>query len=76
LVAAELERRWNEKLEELKRAKKNLTNAEIERCNISDEEKGKILELGERFSEVWENQHCSNSLRKPKYGRITIALML
>jgi DNA invertase Pin-like site-specific DNA recombinase len=64
LVAAELERRWNEKLEELKRAKKNLTNAEIERCNISDEEKEKILDLGERFSEVWENQHCSNSLRK------------
>jgi len=64
LVAAELERRWNEKLEELERAKKNLTNAEIERCNISDEEKEKILDLGERFSEVWENQHCSNSLRK------------
>jgi hypothetical protein len=39
LVAAELERRWNEKLEELEQAKKNLTNAEIEKCNISDEER-------------------------------------
>ena len=64
LVAAELERRWNEKLEELERAKKNLTNAEIEKCSISDEEKEKILALGENFSKVWENQHCSNALRK------------
>ena len=64
LVAAELERRWNEKLEELEQAKKNLTNAEIEKCSISDEEKRKILALGESFSEVWENQHCSNALRK------------
>jgi hypothetical protein len=64
LVAAELERRWNEKLEELEQAKKNLTNAEIEKCNISDEEKEKILALGEKFSEVWENHHCSNALRK------------
>jgi hypothetical protein len=64
LVAGELERRWNEKLVELESAKKSLTNAEKERCNISDEEKGKILALGDNFSKVWENQNCSNSLRK------------
>jgi DNA invertase Pin-like site-specific DNA recombinase len=64
LVAAELERRWNEKLEELEDAKKSLANVESERCNISDEEKSKIFALGERFSEAWENQYCSNPLRK------------
>jgi hypothetical protein len=64
LVAGELERRWNEKLVELESAKKSLTNAEKERCNISDEEKWKILALGDNFSKVWENQNCSNSLRK------------
>jgi hypothetical protein len=64
LVAAELERRWNTKLEELEDAKRNLRIVENERCHISDEEKQKILAFGERFSEAWENQHCTNSLRK------------
>lgn len=64
LVAAELERRWNEKLEELEDVKKSLANVESERCNILDEEKRKIFALGERFSQAWENQYCSNPLRK------------
>jgi len=64
LVAVELERRWNEKLEELEDVKKGLANVESERCNISDEEKRKIFALGERFSQAWENQYCSNPLRK------------
>ena len=64
LVAAELERRWNRKLEELEDAKKSLANIESGRYNISDEEKRKIFALGERFSQAWENQYCSNSLRK------------
>jgi len=64
LVAAELERRWNEKLEELKNAKNHLRTIEHERDYISEEEKEKILVFGERFSEAWKNEHCSNSLRK------------
>jgi hypothetical protein len=64
LVAAELERRWNEKLEELQDAEKYLANIESERCGISDEEERKIFALGERFSQAWENQYCSNTLRK------------
>jgi DNA invertase Pin-like site-specific DNA recombinase len=64
LVASELERRWNEKLEELEDARNHLRTIEHERDSISDEEKEKILAFGERFSEAWENEHCSNSLRK------------
>jgi len=64
LVAAELERRWNTKLEELEAAKKHLKVIENDRCHISNEEKDKILAFGERFSEAWENQYCSNALRK------------
>ena len=64
LVAAELERRWNEKLEELEDTKKQLKTIGSERHCISDEEKEKILAFGERFSEAWKNQQCSNSLRK------------
>jgi DNA invertase Pin-like site-specific DNA recombinase len=64
LVAAELERRWNEKLEELEDAKKYLKTIGNERHYFSDEEKEKILTFGERFSEAWVNKNCSNSLRK------------
>ena len=64
LVASELERRWNEKLEELEDARNQLRTIEHERDCISDEEKEKILAFGERFSEAWENEYCSNSLRK------------
>ena len=64
LVASELERRWNEKLEELEDAKKYLKSIGSERHCISDEEKEKILAFGESFSKAWENKHCSNSLRK------------
>jgi DNA invertase Pin-like site-specific DNA recombinase len=64
LVASELERRWNEKLEELEDARNHLRTIEHERDCTSDEEKEKILAFGERFSEAWKNEHCSNSLRK------------
>ncbi len=64
LVASELERRWNEKLEELEDAKKYLKTIGSERHFISDEEKEKIFAFGESFSEAWGNKHCSNSLRK------------
>jgi len=64
LVASELERRWNKKLEELDNAKKNITEASRESRHISDEEKRKILALGKKIPQVWDSQHCSNSLRK------------
>ena len=64
LVASELEKRWNKKLEELEDAKNNIAEAAREIRHISDEEKRKILVLGKKFPEVWDSPHCSNSLRK------------
>jgi DNA invertase Pin-like site-specific DNA recombinase len=64
LVASELERMWNEKLEELENAKRSIADASIESQYFSDDEKRKILTLGEIFPEVWKDKHCSNSLRK------------
>ncbi len=64
LVASELERRWNKKLEELEDTKKYIAEASIENRPISEEQKRKILVLGNKFSEVWDSKHCSNSLRK------------
>jgi len=64
LVASELERRWNKKLEKLEDAKKSISETSRESHDISHEEKRKILALGKKFPQVWDSQHCSNSLRK------------
>jgi DNA invertase Pin-like site-specific DNA recombinase len=64
LVAAELERRWNEKLEELDGVKNNLSKIEKEKHPLTEDEREKILVLGERFTQVWESEHCSVRLKK------------
>ena len=64
LVAAELERRWNEKLGEVEETNKELDRIEKEQCDVTEEEKRKIAALGERFQEVWESEYCSSSLKK------------
>lgn len=64
LVAAELERRWNVKLEELACAKKDYEKTDKKQCAVTEEEKRKILTFGERFSEVWTSADCPNSVRK------------
>ncbi len=64
LVASVLEKRWNKKLEELDEAKNKIVEASKESHDISNEEKRKILALGKKFPQVWDSQHCTNSLRK------------
>lgn len=64
LVAAELERRWDEKLEEVEEAKRELYKIEKEQYDVTEEEKRKIADLGERFQEVWESEYCPVSLKK------------
>ena len=64
LVADELERRWNEKLEELERAKEEGRKIEEEKYVVTQDEERKIEALGERFSEVWESEYCPIILKK------------
>jgi DNA invertase Pin-like site-specific DNA recombinase len=64
LVAGELERRWNEKLEELGNLKSSLSEIDQEVKVLSDEERKSILQLGENFQEVWESEHCSAETKK------------
>lgn len=71
LVAAELERRWNEKLEELDKMKKQLSETENEVKTLSDEEKQRIVHLGEKFKDVWESEACS-SVNKKKIIRTVV----
>src|SRR5262249_1175138 len=50
LAAAELERRWNEKLEEIEAVQQQLSSLEGKRFSLSSEEEARILSMGENFS--------------------------
>jgi hypothetical protein len=56
LAAAELERRWNEKLEEIDTVRQQLACLAERRCSLSPEEEASILSMGEQFAEVWHIQ--------------------
>src|ERR1700726_723834 len=55
LVAGELERRWNEKLEEIAKTKQRLAGLNGKRYSLSVDEEAQILAMGTNFSEVWQN---------------------
>lgn len=64
-VAAELERRWNEKLEQLEQTRKELEGVAERACvTLSDEQRSRLETLGERFQEVWGSEQCSVPLKK------------
>ena len=64
LVASELERRWNEKLEQLDEANSELAEIEKAPSTLTEEDLRKLDALGERFREVWESERCSVVLKK------------
>ncbi len=71
LVAEELERRWNQKLQEVEQLKSSLAEMDRQIRPLSEEEEARVLDLGERFSEVWWNGRCPVELRK-KIIRIVV----
>src|SRR5579862_628851 len=64
LVAGELERRWNEKLEEVESTKQRLSNLDGKRCSLSSDEEERIRLMGEKFAESWQSDHCPPTLKK------------
>ena len=64
LVAAELERRWNAKLEEAERLKTAIDGLETEARKLTEQERAEILEMGENFATLWESEHCPMELKK------------
>ena len=64
LAAAELERRWNEKLEEIERVQQQISSLEGKRYSLSSEEEASILAMGESFAEVWHSERCQPTLKK------------
>lgn len=64
LVAAELERRWNEKLEEVERLKSTLAEFDAYTGDLTDNDRELVLALGERFDLVWRSDECPIELKK------------
>lgn len=64
LAAAELERRWNEKLEEIEVARQQLASLSGKRHSLSAEEEADILSMGENFVAVWHSDRCLPALKK------------
>ena len=64
LVAGELERRWNEKLEEIETTKQRLSSLNGKRYSLSSEEEARIRLMGENFAEIWHSDRCPPTLKK------------
>jgi hypothetical protein len=64
LVAGELERRWNEKLEEVETTKQRLSSLNGRRYSLSSEEEARIRSMGENFAESWRSDGCPPTLKK------------
>src|SRR5215469_9954159 len=65
LVASELERRWNEKLERVARLKQAYSQAEQEaEWHITAEERKTIQELSQNLPLVWNSSSTTNQERK------------
>src|SRR6202048_1679370 len=64
LVAGELERRWNEKLEEVETTKQRLSSLNGTRWSLSSDEEERIRLMGENFAEIWQSDRCPPTLKK------------
>ena len=64
LAAAELERRWNETLEERETVQQRLSSLDGKQYSLSAEEEARIRLLGENFAEVWQSDRCPPTLKK------------
>jgi DNA invertase Pin-like site-specific DNA recombinase len=64
LAAGELERRWNEKLEEVEITKQRLLSLNGNRYSLSSEDEAHIRYMGERFAELWQSDDCPSELKK------------
>ena len=67
LAASELERRWNERLEEIEAVKQRFSSLDAKRYSLSPEEGNRIRSMGDNFAEVWQSDHCPPTLKKMIY---------
>ena len=76
LAASELERRWNEKLEELEAVKQRLSSLDGKRYSLSPEDENRIRSMGDHFAEVWQSNHCPPTLKKMIFRTVIEEIMV
>ena len=76
LAAAELERRWNEKLGEIETTRQQLSSLEGKRHSLSSEEEAEIRSMGENFAGVWHSDRCPPTLKKMIFRTAIEAIMV
>jgi DNA invertase Pin-like site-specific DNA recombinase len=64
LVAAELERRWNQRLEDIEDTKQKLSSLNRERHALSADEEQRIQWMGAHFAEIWDSDRCPPTMKK------------
>ena len=76
LAASELERRWNEKLEEIEAVKQRLSSLDGKRYSLSPEDENRIRSMGDHFAEVWQSNHCPPTLKKMIFRTVIEEIMV
>jgi DNA invertase Pin-like site-specific DNA recombinase len=64
LAAAELERRWNTKLEEVEQVRSTIAELEQTAPKLSTVDRDRIVAMGKGFEDIWKSKHCPGALRK------------
>lgn len=64
LVVDTLEKRWNEKLEQVDAVQRSLEAISATPTVLNDQDRQKILSLGEHFEDTWNHPECPMRLKK------------
>jgi len=64
LVAAELERRYNEKLERVEATKRSLAEVDSKAPALTEDRKAELRKLGASFADVWHSAACPGEVKK------------
>ena len=64
LIAEELERRWNQKLEEVERIKTALDQLNEQAQSLTADDRAELAALGQHFADVWDGPTCPAELKK------------
>ncbi|MEN6386354.1 MAG: recombinase family protein [Phycisphaerales bacterium] len=64
LVASELEKRWNDSLEDVKKLEQKIYNEKNKKKNVTMPEKADFLSLSQKFALVWDQPGSDATLKK------------
>ena len=64
LVAGEFERRWHDALAHVAEVEAHLATRASRRITLSDEQRHRLLSLGQDLTAVWEHPTASDALKK------------